>query len=104
MPAMTHPFRAVFGALLLLSIVPASVSAQTDRPWRLFGRPADKTAAKAIDPRRQAEIQIELAWLADPVTFPYFLEARTTSAGLVVRGYVPNKAVHEQAVNLAKVQ
>jgi hypothetical protein len=50
---------------------------------------------------RLAEIKVELAWLADPVTFPYRLGARATGAALEVRGFVPDTAVREQALKVA---
>ena len=49
------------------------------------------------------EVNVEVAWLADPVTFPYYLEARADAARQEVRGYVPNKAVREQALRIAQV-
>jgi hypothetical protein len=49
-----------------------------------------------------AEMKVELAWLADPVTFPYHLAARADGAMLEVRGYVPNEAVREQALKVAR--
>jgi hypothetical protein len=47
-------------------------------------------------------MKVELAWLSDPVTFPYRLAARADGAMLEVRGYVPNEAVREQALKLAR--
>ncbi len=71
---------------------------------KLFGSSAaSKTKAAAEDRRRLAEIAVELAWLGDPVTFPYFLEARVEGARLVVRGFVPDKAVREHALGLARL-
>jgi hypothetical protein len=103
---MLRPARGGL-ALIVVLILGAQAGAQGERPWtRLFGpRPADKTPAKAppTDQRRLTEIQVEIAWLADPLTFPYFLEARTTGSNLEVRGYVPNKAVRDHALNLARV-
>ncbi len=31
---------------------------------------------KTQDDTRTTKIQVELAWLADPITFPYYLEAQ----------------------------
>jgi hypothetical protein len=92
------------------SLVMATIAlGQTgERPilkWLLPG-PAKSAPAPAKPPeetRRRAEIDVELAWLADPITFPYFLEAHTDGPGLVVRGYVPDKAVREHALRLARV-
>lgn len=46
-------------------------------------------------------LRVELAWLADPTTFPYPLQARTTSAGLEVCGFVPDNATKIIALRLA---
>jgi hypothetical protein len=70
----------------------------------LFGPhtgPAPK--AKPSNPNRLTEIQVELAWLSDAATFPYYLEAHVKGSTLEARGYVPSKAVHIQALNLAKL-
>jgi osmotically-inducible protein OsmY len=87
-----------------LFFVPAA-DAQLLTRW--FGsRTPDKTApAKPTQPdsRRISEVNIEIAWLADPVTFPYYLEAHANATQLEVRGYVPNKSVREQAIRIAQV-
>src|SRR5262249_22586295 len=49
------------------------------------------------------EIAIELAWLGDPVTFPCQLAAHLSDAGAEVRGYVPNKAARDRALQLARL-
>ncbi len=100
-------------AVLLLSmavlLLPAPADAQTtERPlfkWFAPKQPDKSTPrpASAPDPRRLAEINIEIAWLADPVTFPYYLEARSNGGNMEVRGYVPGKAVREHALRLAQV-
>jgi hypothetical protein len=48
------------------------------------------------------EMQVELAWLADPVTFPYHLGARVEGGVLHVRGFVQTKAARERAVQIAR--
>ena len=53
--------------------------------------------------RPAVEVQVELAWLADPVTFPYMLEARMEGGQLRARGYVPSPAVREHALKLARM-
>src|SRR5689334_11106325 len=73
---------------------------------KIFGGGSAKaTPAKAAaeTSQRRAEIEVELAWLADPITFPYFLEARVESGTLSVRGYVPDKTVRDHALKLARV-
>ena len=52
------------------------------------------------DASRLAEINTELGWLADPMTSPYHLAAHAHEGALVIRGYVPNKAVR---IRVAKV-
>src|SRR5947209_7383224 len=66
-------------------------------------KPAPTYEERPLDSNRFTEIQVELAWMADPVTFPYFLEARVKGTNLELRGYVPSKAARTQAVNLAKL-
>ncbi len=97
-------------ATLLAPAAAGAAGAQTnERPlfkWFAPKQP-DKSTPRppsAPDPRRLAEINVEIAWLADPVTFPYYLEARTNGANVEVRGYVPSKAVREHALRLAQVQ
>jgi hypothetical protein len=53
-------------------------------------------------PNRTLEIQIELAWLADRLTFPGHLAAQVTTAGMEVRGYVGSVAAHDQALKIAR--
>ena len=48
------------------------------------------------------EMEIELAWLADPVTFPYHLGARVQGNTIHVRGFVQNKAAHDKALRIAR--
>src|SRR5438067_3499644 len=93
-----------------LGAVAVGLAQTGDRPLqKLFGggaskgNPAKAAPAPAEDPRRLTEIAIELAWLGDPVTFAYFLEARVEGATLSVRGYVPDKAVREHALKLARL-
>jgi hypothetical protein len=85
----------------------AAVLAQPgERPsTKLFGGASAKSspANPPEDRRRRAEIDVELAWLADPITFPYFLEAHLEGAALTVTGYVPDKQVRDQALRLARL-
>jgi hypothetical protein len=85
----------------------ALVLGQTgERPLqKIFGTAPAKggTAKPAEDTRRKAEIDVELAWLADPITFPYFLEAHADTTTLSVRGYVPDKTVRDHALKLARL-
>ena len=95
------------GVVILLWLVLAW-PACAQLPWRLFGGRAPEKAppVKSVAPdlRRLVEVNVEVAWLADPVTFPYYLEAHINSAQqLEVRGYVPNKMVREHALRIAQV-
>lgn len=101
------PHLMIVVGLALLASLSFAPSADAQLLWRWFGpKTPDKTApAKAPlpDPRRVTEVNVEIAWLADPVTFPYYLEAHATSSQLEVRGYVPSKAVREHALRIAQV-
>jgi hypothetical protein len=59
---------------------------------------------QAQNASRVTEIMIELAWLADPITFPFYLQARMQDPALHVRGFVPSAAVREQALRLARLR
>ncbi len=86
-------------------LLPAHAEAQL--LWRWFGpKTPEKTPATKVplpDPRRVMEVNVEIAWLADPATFPYYLEAHATANQLEVRGYVPNRSVREHAIKIAQV-
>jgi hypothetical protein len=66
-----------------------------------------KSAASApIDEElaRLTEINVGLAWLADPLTFPCQLAAHVQDGALEIRGFVPNEAVRSRAVKVAREQ
>ena len=71
-----------------------------------FGKKPSEPIRRGVqeDAHRQLEIHVELAWLADPVTFPYYLEARVDKNTLEIRGYVPSKAVRDQVIKIARLQ
>jgi hypothetical protein len=54
--------------------------------------------------QRLSEIKVEIAWLSDPVTFPYHLAARAEGGNLEIRGYVLNPLVKAQALKVAQKQ
>ncbi len=57
--------------------------------------------------KRQAapeEMRIELAWMADPATFPCLLGAYRDGNALKVRGFVPTEAVRARALQIAGEQ
>ena len=47
-------------------------------------------------------MEVELAWLADPLTFPYHLTLHVEGGTVHVRGFVQNKAARERALRLAR--
>jgi osmotically-inducible protein OsmY len=67
--------------------------------------PGDKVGRLKADDlleRRRMEMRVEIAWLADPVTFPCHLEAHVTHEALEARGYVTDSAVREKALKIAR--
>jgi len=97
----------VLGTAFIAGLLCTS-SAQAQLPWRIFGpKSVEKVPAptKVVSPdsRRIAEVNVEVAWLADPITFPYYLEAHVSNSQLEMRGYVPNKTVRDQALRIAQV-
>jgi BON domain len=92
--------------LMLGSSGPAS--AQTSMQKMLDNLAGRKPAAPATAQIRESdtrliEILVELAWLGDTVTFPFYLEARVEGPNLQLRGNVPSKAVHDHAVKMAQM-
>ena len=51
---------------------------------------------------RPAEIAVELALLADRVTFPYVLKAKSTAQGLELTGRVPSTVIRDRALAVAR--
>lgn len=49
------------------------------------------------------EMKVELAWLADVATFPCPIGARAVGGKLEVRGFVPNRAVRERTLEIARM-
>lgn len=97
---------AAAGLVLLANLIGAShADAQFLQRW--FGpKTADKSPPvkpTQPSPSRIIEINVEVAWLADSITFPYYLEARANGSKLEVRGYVPSKSVREHALRIAQV-
>jgi osmotically-inducible protein OsmY len=52
--------------------------------------------------RKLEEMKVELAWHADLATFSYELAARINGDHVEVRGYVPNEALKEKALSIAR--
>lgn len=86
-------WHAGLAAAALSAAGVSSALAQTARP---------APAAVRAEPR-DAVADVELAWLADPITFPYKLSAVRSGDVLEVRGDVPDAIVKNQALNVARV-
>ncbi len=100
-----HGF-GVAGLVVVAGLLGApKADAQLLQRWFGPKTPERPAAAKSAssNPHRTTEINVEVAWLADPITFPYYLEAHASGSKLEVRGYVPNKAVREHALRIAQV-
>jgi hypothetical protein len=97
---MSHQVRTWSAAVVIGLIILSAATAK--EPFDLPPAGQD-TIAVSPDAGRLTEILIELAWLADPLTFPYYLEARVQGSTLQVRGFVPSKVVRDQAFKLARL-
>jgi hypothetical protein len=67
--------------------------------------PARTAAAAAALAEQMGRLEagyVELAWLADPLTFPYALTARPAGSTLEVRGEVPGPGVKKLALTMAR--
>jgi hypothetical protein len=99
-PARQRVLRVVAGAdgaNQPLIVVPVA-----DPPPQLDTPPPVPTPAPVPETGLTVETQVKLAWLSDPVTFPYALGAEMTPKGLAVSGFVPSAAVHSRVVQLAQ--
>lgn len=86
-------------------VAPATAQPLVHPPADPPGGPQQGPQRAALSsPYRGLEIQIEMAWLADPITFPYQLAAHVTDAGIEVFGYVPSAQVRDQALKIAGKQ
>ncbi|MFL5244349.1 MAG: BON domain-containing protein [Gemmataceae bacterium] len=97
------------GLLVALGILEGTSALETQSSYRNVVRPAlppstviasSSTKAKSSHPS-PVEIQTELAWLTDPITFPYDLQARIKDGQLHVLGSVASQAIRERALLLA---
>ena len=102
---------AVAGLLTLPRLVAAQQQGQVQSPVvgnivsvrRLSPGEMLPIKKRPEDPPRLAAIRVEMAWLSDPVTFPYPLQARPTAVGLEVCGFVPDVATKDVAIRLASI-
>src|SRR5262249_33586913 len=63
-----------------------------------------EAAPLPVDPN-QFHVQtawVELAWCSNPLTFPLSLSAQSDGKGLTLHGFVPNEAVRQQVLQLAR--
>jgi len=82
-----------------------SVSSVLGKPGGYVLQSVDRqsVAAPAMDSLSKLdEMKIELALLADPATFGCNLTARLDANALAVRGFVPNEAVRDRALQIAR--
>jgi hypothetical protein len=87
------PLRSWFQAAALAVSLGGVVAARADPP--LTQAPAAPTAV----PLR---LQIECAWLADPLTFPYSLQTTLQNGDLFLHGTVPSEAVRDRAIDIVR--
>jgi osmotically-inducible protein OsmY len=64
--------------------------------------PEEHVAVVSPAHRKLEEMKVELAWHADLATFSYKLDARIEHDHMEVRGYVPNEAIKEKALAIAR--
>ena len=62
---------------------------------------APPTTVRSVSSSRTLEVQVELAWMGDPVTFRCPLHARVKGDGIDLTGSVPSAEIRAQAVRLA---
>lgn len=91
--------------IALAMCLPALAKKPVSDPTENTAQPISDNEKPAVnaDPNRLIEIMVELAWLADPVTFPYFLGARVEGSALHVRGFIANQSARDRALKLAKL-
>lgn len=82
--------------------VAAAAHGSPNKPLTAMPLQASAATAMAGGLARVVEIRVELAWLADPHTFPYDLAARGTGSTLEVGGLVPDAAVRDRALQVAR--
>src|SRR3954454_5989404 len=89
---MALPARAQHAGQLA---APATVWVSEQAPGQINSSP--DVAVSTLE-----ELNVQLAWLADPSTFPFSLTAKAGPGGLEVRGYVPSEAVRQHAMQTAR--
>jgi hypothetical protein len=100
--ALRRVCQSLVAAGSLTGALPVAAQAPVPPPTTFAQAPAKGAAAATENPNRLAEIRVELAWLADPATFPYRLSARVEGVALRVSGCVPSAAARSQALKVAR--
>jgi uncharacterized repeat protein (TIGR01451 family) len=67
-----------------------------------LGRTSPAQSPPTLETGLLEAIKVKIAWLADRDTFACILGAHPTEAGLEICGRVPNEAVHQRALGLAR--
>jgi hypothetical protein len=91
---------------LLLGWAMSSLDAVSAQSWYAspgtYSQPGTATSvSQSSVVSTPAQIQLQLAWLADPATFPLNLSLQTTSAGLTIVGTVPTAKMKQQILDRA---
>ncbi|HTU16986.1 MAG TPA: BON domain-containing protein [Gemmataceae bacterium] len=107
---MDRARRGAVGVLLAVAAVAPvpSVEAQvpdlrggsTQPTEQKVGREQNHSLSEGL-PRLQ-EMMVELALLADPATFPFYLSANAAGDTLELRGFVTNEMVRQHALDVAR--
>lgn len=74
-----------------------------DRLMQFRNRTTAGGAITAEDTARLAQMQVSLAWLADPITYPCPLKCVVSATMIDVRGTVPSSAARDHALGLAEL-
>src|SRR5262245_51993071 len=70
--------------------------------WRANATPGGNAVPLSPSHACLVEMQVELAWLADSLTFPHPMAARIMDTSLEIGGVVPTESVRQRAVYLAR--
>ena len=92
----------VLGASVCWSSEPITIDPATGLPVFQPGQPVPPMVVVEAAKARDWIMQIELALLADPVTFPYVIRAQAGQDGMELRGFVPNHAIRDKALGMAR--
>jgi hypothetical protein len=103
---MRRALRRVRWGLVAAGALGLTGPSLAQAPAGAVGTGPSRTAVAPAAPGDQTAhldaIQVGLAWLADPITFPYPLTARPSGGGLEVSGDVPGPGVRQLALQIAR--